>query len=206
MRRFALRLFALPVAIAIIGVIGFAAWSDMPDSTIPHDGSTVPAVAPAVACADGWVGFDNPVLRYTLCYPRAWGFSSFTSSAPLTELLTRSLHSLHLLSAGAFPWQVGRSSFDAVAAGALDIEVDGLPAGVSTEGECAPAPLDAPLPCEVRYDALGQPSAAGVIRAIKIAVPLTGADVPVLQVVVRAPVNSEEVDLAWDVVRSITAY
>lgn len=202
------------LAFALVGTLLASGASSDPGDPVAgsppaRDDSTVSAVSAGVSCPDGWRGFSNPVARYALCYPSGWGFTDFTTFGPLPSLLTRSLRNLHLVDASAFPWVAGTRSFDAIASGMIDVELSVLRPGVTIEGECAPSiasTLDIPgLFCEQSYDALGLPAETGPVRALKFEVPLA-ADGARLLVVVRTASDEEEVNLAWQLVRSIRAF
>lgn len=200
----------LPLALSlVVGLFALGAWSEPAEtaSSPERDTSVVPAASAEASCPQAWLGFNNPVLRYSLCYPTGWGFTDFLAPGPLTSVLTRSLSNLHLLSANAFPWTAGKSSFDAVAGGVTDIELTLLQPGVSFEAECLPARTDSStfLSCEQSYDSLGLPG-EGAIQGLKIVVPLVGVKGSSLLVIVRTPSTQGEVDLAWELVRSIRPY
>ncbi|MGZ6497021.1 MAG: hypothetical protein ACXVD9_12985 [Actinomycetota bacterium] len=99
--------------------------------TIEQSSLTVPARAPAPGgrCPQAWSYFDNTVMHYGLCVPPGWGFSDFSSPDPMDAVPVPQLENLHLLG-DAFPWVPGRLPFDVIqASGALDVELDLLPAG-----------------------------------------------------------------------------
>lgn len=62
----------------------------------------VPAVSDARQCDPGWLGFDNPALHVTFCYPQGWGFGEYGQKAPPETVKSGSLISLRLLSGEAF--------------------------------------------------------------------------------------------------------
>lgn len=192
-----------------------------PDETQPAAvlAGSVPARAPApagVTCPPAWSYFDNPVLRYGVCVPAGWGFSDFSSAAPMDRIPTAQLENLHLLG-NAFPWHPGTPSFDAIKAGGLDVELDVLPASARSNTECEPATkqvvgLLTLLSCEQLYDNAGLPSPSGVLRALKVIVPLRTppADGSGNRLLViarsRAAASIGEVTTLWQIVRSIHPY
>jgi len=196
-----------------------------PDETPPVStvGGTVPARAPiraGVACATGWSYFDNPVMHYGLCVPPGWGFSDFRSANALDRIPAVELEDVHLLG-NAFPWQPGTLPFDAIKAGALDIELDALPASVRSRTECEPATeqivgLFTFLSCEQQYDDAGLPSSRGALRALKVIVPLLtqpaggSGDLSGARLLViarsRALASVREVTTLWQIVRSVRPY
>jgi hypothetical protein len=196
-----------------------------PDETAPAApiGGTVPARAPVpsgVTCPAAWSYFDNPVMHYGICVPAGWGFSDFTSAGALDRIPAVQLENLHLLG-NAFPWHPGALPFDAIKAGALDMELDVLPASVRASNECEPAMkqvvgLLTLLTCEQLYDGAGLPSSWGVLRALKAIVPLrtAPADGPGdlagarLLVIARSRISASvgEVTTLWQIVRSIHPY
>jgi hypothetical protein len=246
LRRHARR--ALVVALATIICVGLAiltATSDEPSKPGPvvREGATaalanapsagppvaapltgsVPARAPipaGVTCPTDWSYFDNTVMHYGLCVPPTWGFSDFSSPNPFDRIPAVELESLHLLG-NAFPWHPGDFPFDAIKTGALDVELDILPASVRSSTECEPANkqivgLLTLLSCEQLYDDAGVPSSNGVLRALKVVVPLRTApadgsgDQPGARLLViarsRATASSKEVTTLWQIVRSIRPY
>jgi len=196
-----------------------------PDETPPVStvGGTVPARAPlpaGVACSTGWSYFDNTVMHYGLCVPPGWGFSDFRSANALDRIPAVELENVHLLG-NAFPWRPGILPFDAIKAGAFDIELDALPASVRSSTECEPATkqivgLFTFLSCEQLYDDAGLPSSRGALRALKIIVPLltqqagSSGDLSGgrLLVIARSRVlaSVREVTTLWQIVRSIRPY
>jgi hypothetical protein len=187
---------AIPIAAAVVAAVAGGAWSqpgDPPAPPPPRDITTVPASSAGVSCPSGWTGFENPVLRYSVCYPSAWGFTDLAGAEPLPAVPTRSMRNLRLLSANGFPWVAGTSTFDAVARGVTEVELNAMQPGAIFENECAPvANASGLLSCEQSLD--------GSIKALKVVVPLaSGAQ---LLVIVRSS-TSQEVDHAWQIVRSI---
>jgi len=196
--------------------------SDETQPAAPLTG-TVPARAPipaGVMCPAGWSYFDNPVMHYGLCVPPGWGFSDFRSAGALDSIPAVQLENLHLLG-NAFPWHPGALPFDAIKTGALDVELDVLPASVRSTAECEPANkqivgLLTLLTCEQLYDETGMPSAAGALRALKVIVPLRAAPADGtsdlagarLLVIARSRTSASlgEVTTLWHVVRSIHPY
>lgn len=246
LRRYASRaLVVVSVAIIIAALAVFAATSDEPSkpghaaregalvaapnpprdeaAPAPSLGGTVPARAPipaGVTCPADWSYFDNPVMHYGICTPPGWGFSDFRSIGALERVPAVELENLHLLG-NAFPWRPGVMPFDAIKAGALDVELDVLPASARSSTECEPSTrqivgLLTFLTCEQRYDDAGLPSLSGVLRALKVIVPLrtqpadgsgelAGAR---LLVIARssAIASVKEVTTLWQIVRSIHPY
>jgi hypothetical protein len=152
-------------------------------------------------------------MRYTMCVPSGWGFSDFSSAAPLDRIPVAELENLHLLG-NSFPWRPGTLPFDAVRSGAFDVELDLLPADASANGECEPSNklLVASLTfltCEQLYDDDGLPALIGTLRAIKVIVPPRDAQAGAqLLVIARARVSAlpQEVTTLWQLIRSIRAY
>ena len=218
--------------IAIVGVCiaGLAAISEEPSKPGPvakREGSfaspaaqdvdaasaaAVPArtAAPTgLACPSGWSYFDNPV-------PPGWGFTDFRQAAPLDQIPALQLENLHLLG-NAFPWRPGSLPFDAVRQGAIDVELDVLPASAQSSDECQPVtkkPLGASfvLTCEQSYDNAGMPAAKGSVRALKVIIPLRSAplDEPGARLLIiarsRAGGSSAEVTTLWQIVQSVHTY
>jgi hypothetical protein len=244
-RRRALRaLVVLVAAVAGLAVAGLAATSDEPSKPGPvvREGAvfgtpipppdeaadptpltgSVPARAAepdAARCPNDWSYFDNPAMHYGLCTPPGWGFSNFSSPGSLERIPTAQLENLHLLG-NAFPWHPGTLPFDAVRAGAFDVELDLVPAGAAADGECEPVnPVLAGtltfLSCEQLYDDTGLPALIGTLRAIKVAVPLrsepadgAGTSGARLLVIARARATAlpQEVTTLWQIIRSIRTY
>jgi len=196
-----------------------------PDETAPvaSIGGTVPARAPipdGVTCPVDWSYFDNPVMHYGICVPPGWGFSDFRSPTALDRIPAVELENLHLLG-NAFPWRPGVLPFDAIKAGAFDVELDVLPASARSSTECEPATREIVglltfLTCQQQYDDAGLPSPSGVLRALKVSVPLrtTPADAfgdlagARLLVIARssATASVKEVTTLWQIIRSIHSY
>jgi hypothetical protein len=196
-----------------------------PDETAPPrslDGS-VPARAPIpidVTCPVGWSYFDNPVMHYGICVPPGWGFSDFRSATALDRIPVVELENLHMLG-NAFPWRPGLLPFDAIRAGAFDIELDVLPASARSSTECEPAMREIVglltfLTCQQQYDDAGLPSPSGALRALKVVVPLRTPPTDALGelagarllVIARssATASVKEVTTLWQIVRSIRPY
>jgi hypothetical protein len=196
-----------------------------PDETAPAAsiGGTVPARAPfpaGVTCPVGWSYFDNPVMHYGICVPPGWGFSDFRSAIALDHIPAVELENLHVLG-NAFPWRPGVLPFNAIKAGAFDVELDLLPASARSSTECEPATrqivgLLTFLTCEQQYDDAGLPSPSGVLHALKVIVPLRtpptdafgGLAGARLLVIARSPATAsvKEVTTLWQIVRSIHPY
>ncbi|MGZ4140673.1 MAG: hypothetical protein ACXVD8_11995 [Actinomycetota bacterium] len=185
---------------------------------------TVPARAPAPGgrCPQAWSYFDNTVMHYGLCVPPGWGFSDFSSPDPMDAVPVPQLENLHLLG-NAFPWVPGRLPFDVIqASGALDVELDLLPADARATGECEPTDtllvgLLTFLTCEQTYDANGLPAVGGLLRALKVIVPLAttptddqGDDLTGARLLIvcrsRADATLSEVTTLWQIVRSVRPY
>lgn len=227
---------ALMVALAAmigVGIAGLAATSEEPSKpgpVLPREGNVVaaPDVSTAqmvateaplptgVTCPDGWSYFDNPVMNYGLCVPPGWGFSDFRGPEPLNQIPVVQLENLHLLG-NAFPWHPGALPFDAVRNGAFDVELDVLPAAPQAGDECQPVTkrllgLLSVFSCEQRYGEDGLPAATGLLRALKVIVPLkTGpADEPGARLLViarsRIGATPTEVKTLWQIVQYIRAY
>lgn len=177
------------------------------------------------SCPTGQRAFSNPAMHYRLCYPDGWGFSDFRQSDRLEQIPVRSLQALRLLSGNSFPWAVGDRPFDAVVTRNLvDVELNLLqPGATPTPGECEPSTVRHSgsltiLSCSQTYDLTGQPVEVGPIAAIRYVVPLlrppVSADTSLdltgssLLVIVRARTArvAGEVDLGWDLVRSIAPF
>jgi hypothetical protein len=246
LRRYASRaLIVVSIAIIIATLAVFAATSDEPSKPGPaaREGALIatpnlppdeaaPAMSPAgsvparvpipagVTCPTGWSYFDNPVMHYGICVPPGWGFSDFSSATALDRVPAVELENLHILG-NAFPWRPGVLPFDAIEAGAFDVELDVLPASARSSTECEPATrqivaLLTFLTCEQQYDDTGLPSASGVLRALKVIVPLRttpadGSGEPAgarLLVIARSSVTAsvKEVTTLWQIVRSIQPY
>jgi hypothetical protein len=159
-------------------------------------------------------------MHYGLCIPPGWGFSDFRSAGALDQVPAVQLENLHILG-NAFPWHPGSLPFDAIKTGALDVELDVLPASVRSSTECEPANeqlvgLLKLLTCEQLYDEAGMPSAAGSLRALKAIVPLRSAPADGsgdladarLLVIARSRTSASvgEVTTLWQIVRSIHPY
>lgn len=238
------RLLALVLTITALGSIGVMRALSSPgdgkpgpspvaeNATVPgpddevkteYTVSAVTAPRAGTSCPAGWSYFDNPVLHYGICYPAGWGFSDFTAPAPMTQIPSRQLENLHLLSPKAFPWNVGDASFDAITArGMTDIELDILQAGATVETGCDPSTTlqVANLTlrsCEEALNALGEPvtSGSGVIRSLTIVLPLaqapssdTSAAGSRLQIVVRAAFEDfgKEAELVWQIAKTVRPY
>ena len=212
-----------PGPVARDGAVGAVpiAPPDEPTATPPSiDAVAARTEAPAgVDCPDDWSYFDNPVMHYGLCTPPGWGFSDFSAPVPLDRIPAAQLENLHLLG-HAFPWHPGTLPFDAVRAGAYDIELDLLPEDATATGECEPAKRVLVgtvtfLSCEQLYDNAGLPALIGTLRAIKVIVPLlsepadgTGTTGARLLVIARARITAlpQEVTTLWQIIRSIHAY
>jgi hypothetical protein len=202
-----------------------AAPNPPPDEThapTPPTGS-VPARAPlpdGVTCPANWTYFDNSVMHYGLCVPPGWGFSDFRSAAAQDRIPDVQLENLHLIG-NAFPWHPGTLPFEAIKAGAFDVELDLLPASVRASTECEPAHkllvgLLTLLTCEQLYDDAGLPAAEGALRALKAIVPLRtepadgSGDLAGARLLViarsRTSALAGEVTTLWQIVRSIHPY
>ncbi|MFN2614018.1 MAG: hypothetical protein ABR552_04280 [Actinomycetota bacterium] len=199
---------------------GSASEPERPQGTVP-----VIAQRAGISCANGWSPFDDPVAHYTLCVPPGWGFSELTSPGPLTQVRSVTLENLHLLGPDAFPWHTGDDIYAAVIArNIVEVELDVVPASVSNDpanpGPCIPAVASAMTSCEERYDASGETADPnGPLHVLKVAVPLMRAPSPVnaadtlegaarLQITIRSRADryTQEVDLLWSLVRSVTPY
>jgi hypothetical protein len=234
--RRAVRRSLIPALIALIavGIASLAAVSDEPSKPGPvahpegafaalqeaaPTAGTVPARAPlpdGVTCPDGWTYFDNPVMHYGVCVPGGWGFSDFRQAAPLDQIPVIELENLHLLG-NAFPWRPGTLPFDAVRQGALDVELDVLPASAQTASDCQPTIKRmlgklSVLTCEQLYDDLGLPASIGTLRAFKVIVPLASSPADErgarLQIIARTrtSASASEVTTLWQIVQSVHAY
>jgi len=180
---------------------------------------TVPAVAPlpdGVTCPPSWSYFDNPAMDYGLCIPPGWGFSDFRGPDPLDRIPSVMLENLHLLG-NAFPWHAGAMPFDAVRRGATDIELDLLQADATSGDECVPSTkrllgVISVLSCEQLYGDDGLPAAMGLLRALKVIVPLrTGpSDEPSARLLLiartRTAASLAEVTTLWQIVQNVHAY
>ena len=231
-----LRRRALPVtviAMALVGIAALAAVSEEPSKPGPivaRDGAsvsftagserqTVPAItspSAGVTCPAGWTYFDNPVAHYGLCVPQGWGFSDFRRTEPLDHIPNVQLENLHLLG-NAFPWRPGTMPFDAVRQGAIDVELDVVSPAARSGDECVPSTPKligalTVLACEQIYGEDGLPAPSGLMRALKVIVPLvTGpADEPGARLLViarsRTWASVEEVTTLWQIVQHIHAY
>ena len=232
-----LRRRALPItviAMTVVAIAGLAAVSGEPSKPGPivaPDGTSVslpldpeaPATVPAigeppngVTCPDGWTYFDNPVMRYGLCVPQGWGFSDFRQTGPLDRIPSIQLENLHLLG-NAFPWRPGTMPFDAVRQGAIDVELDVLPPGTQSGDECVPSTPKlvgalTVLTCEQIYGDDGLPALSGLLRALKVIVPLASgpADEPDARLLViarsRTWATLQEVATLWQIVQHVHAY
>jgi hypothetical protein len=196
--------------------------SDETQLAAPPTGS-VPAraaIPTGVTCPVDWSYFDNPLMHYGICVPPGWGFSDFTTAGALDRIPAVQLENMHLLG-NAFPWHPGTLPFDAIKTGALDIELDVLPASVRASTECEPATkqvvgLLTLLTCEQLYDDAGLPSARGVLRALKAIVPLRTApadgsgDLAGARLLViarsRTSASAGEVTMLWQIVQNIHSY
>ena len=198
-----------------------------PDDVAVEEPPSVPTVVASnrtFSCPGGAYAFHNPALHYRLCYPDDWGFTDFGREDRLDTIPGAQLENLHLVSGEAFPWEVGSYPFDAVTEKqAIDVELNLLQPGVVARGECEPSKARASgelqiLTCTQAYDTLGQPSDAGPITAVKFVVPLLRTPVSAntrldlngsrLLVIVRTSTARalKEVDLGWQLVRSIRPY
>src|SRR5437868_8209334 len=218
-------------AIVAVGIAGLAATSEEPSKPGPvpqREGAfaaaptqalndaSVAARAPmphGVTCPAGWSYFDNPVMHYGLCMPPGWGFSDFRGPDPLDRIPSIMLENLHLLG-NAFPWRPGTLPFDAVRQGATDVELDLLPADTPSIDECLPSPnplsgMPSVLTCEQLYGDDGLPAATGLLRAVKVIVPLqTGpADEPGARLLIiartRTAASLAEVTTLWQIARNV---
>lgn len=205
--------------------------ASVPDPAEPAGEHQEPVVAPfttpaaaadARGCPNGWSRFDNPALHYRICLPEGWGFTDFSRPEPLTEIPSRMLENLHVLSPEGFPWRPGDAPFEVIERGSVvNIELNLLEPDVASVIECEPAAPVAVakatfLTCEQAYDELGLPAEVGRVRALKVIAPLqrtplrlhplfdpTGAR---LQVIVRSALSTgKEANLAWRIVQSICA-
>jgi hypothetical protein len=231
-----LRRRALPVAVSAMALVGIAALAAIsgepskPGPIVPLDGAsassaadsaapTVPAITSppdGVTCPGGWTYFDNPVAHYGLCVPQAWGFSDFRRTERLDRIPVVQLENLHLLG-NAFPWRPGTMPFDAVRQGAIDVELDVLPPAAQSGDECVPSTPKligalTVLTCEQIYGDDGLPAPSGLMRALKVIVPLaTGpADEPGARLLViarsRTWATLGEVTTLWQIVQHVHAY
>jgi hypothetical protein len=223
------------IAIIGVGVFALAATSEetsKPGPTPQREGGmvaspaeaaqaaeSVPALSPlpeGVTCPPNWTYFDNPVMRYGLCIPPGWGFSDFRGPDPLDRIPSIMLENLHLLG-NAFPWHPGTMPFDAVRRGASDIELNILPADGTSADECQPSTkrllgVLSVLSCEQLYGDDGLPATTGLLRAIKVIVPLrTGPDDEpgarlLLIARTRTAASLAEVTTLWQIVQNVHAY
>ncbi|HLW18153.1 MAG TPA: hypothetical protein VKV69_12440 [Actinomycetota bacterium] len=223
------------IAIIGVGIFALAATSEeasKPGPVPQHEGGVIappaeaaasvdpaPASAPlpeGVTCPPDWSYFDNPVMHYGLCIPAGWGFSDFRGPDPLDRIPSAMLENLHLLG-NAFPWRPGTMPFDAVRRGATDIELDVLPADATSSDECQPSTkrllgILSVLSCEQLYGTDGLPAATGLLRALKVIVPLrTGpADEPGARLLLiartRTAASLAEVTTLWQIVQYVHAY
>jgi len=227
-------LMVASIAIIGVGIFALAAMSEEASKPGPlpqREGGVVasPAAAAAaesvpaltqpptgVTCPTNWSYFDNPVMHYGLCIPPGWGFSDFRASDPLERIPSVMLENLHLLG-NAFPWRPGTMPFDAVRQGATDIELDVLPPDASSGDECLPSTkhllgILSVLSCEQLYGDDGLPAATGLLRALKVIVPLrTGpADEPGARLLLiartRTTSSPAEVTTLWQIVQNVHAY
>ena len=76
--------------------------SESPGAPTAEVPAEVPAVADAVQCEAGMIGFDNPALHVTFCYPQGWGFGEYGQSAPPERVPRTEFIGLTLLSPEAF--------------------------------------------------------------------------------------------------------
>ena len=221
-------------AIVAVGLAALAATSEEPSKPGPlpqREGAFAAAPTQAsndesvaarasipdgVTCPAGWSYFDNPVMRYGLCVPPGWGFSDFRGPDPLDRIPTVMLENLHLLG-NAFPWRPGTLPFDAVRTGATDIELDVMPADAPSNDECTTSAkrllgILSVLSCEQLYGDDGLPAATGLLRAVKVIVPLqTGPeDEPGARLLViartRTSASLAEVTTLWQIVQNVPAY
>lgn len=82
-------------------------------SPSPADGP-VPASDGTVACESEELGFRNPAVGFSVCYPEGWGFIDLQARGPSAQVPAEQLGWLRLGSPALFPWDVGDSETTAL--------------------------------------------------------------------------------------------